>query len=102
LTLELIARDGRSYFFDIGPHQPRLWPEDIDRAHRLWLKLTREKYGARLHHRDVVGVALKRLEKDLESGRDKDVLKDFEREVITPANRPAAELNKKESPVQRK
>ena len=43
LTLELIARDGRSYFFDIGPHPPRLWPEDIDRAHRLWLKLTRGK-----------------------------------------------------------
>jgi hypothetical protein len=99
----LIARDGRSYFFDIGPHPPRLWPEDIDRAHRLWLKLTREKYGARLHHRDVVGVALKRLEKDLESAREKDVLRDFEREVVVPAtNRPAAELKKKESPVQPK
>ncbi len=103
LTLELIARDGRSYFFDIGPHPPRLWPEDIDRAHRLWLKLTREKYGARLHHRDVVGVALKRLEKELESAREKDVLRDFEREVVAPtANRPAAELKKKESPVQPK
>ncbi|RPJ87353.1 MAG: APC family permease [Acidobacteria bacterium] len=102
LTLELIARDGRSYFFDIGPHPPRLWPEDIDRAHRLWLKLTREKYGARLHHRDVVGVALKRLEKDLETAREKDVLKDFEREVVVPANRPAAEVKKKESPVQPK
>ena len=103
LTLELIARDGRSYFFDIGPHPPRLWPEDIDRAHRLWLKLTREKYGARLHHRDVVGVALKRLEKDMESAREKDVLRDFEREVVGPAaNRPTAELKKKESPVQPK
>ncbi len=103
LTLELIARDGRSYFFDIGPHPPRLWPEDIDRAHRLWLKLTRDKYGARLHHRDVVGVALKRLEKDLESAREKDVLRDFEREVIGPAaNRSATEVKKKESPVQPK
>jgi amino acid transporter len=103
LTLELIARDSRSYFFDIGPHPPRLWPEDIDRAHRLWLKLTREKYGARLHHRDVVGVALKRLEKDLESARERDVLRDFEREVVGPAaHRPPAELKDKESPVQPK
>ncbi len=103
LTLELIARDDRSYFFDIGPHPPRLWPEDIDRAHRLWLKLTREKFGARLHHRDVVGVALKRLEKDLEAAREKEVLRDFEREVVAPAaNRPAAELKRKESPVQPK
>jgi len=103
LTLELIARDARSYFFDIGPHPPRLWPEDIDRAHRLWLKLTREKYGARLHHRDVVGVALKRLEKDLESAREKEVFRDFEHEVVAPtANRPAGELTKRESPVQQK
>ncbi|RPI25024.1 MAG: APC family permease [Acidobacteria bacterium] len=103
MTLELIARDGRSHFFDIGPHPPRLWPEDIDRAHRLWLKLTREKYGARLHHRDVVGVALKRLEKDLESAREKEVLRDFETEVISPAaNRPADQSKRVSSHVLRK
>jgi len=101
LTLELVARDGRSFFFDIGPHPPRLWPEDIDRVHRLWLKLTREKYGARLHHRDVVGVALKRLEKDLESTRKKEVLSDFESEVNapTPPNRPVKLIDTKEPTV---
>jgi amino acid transporter len=83
LTLELISRDGRSHFFDIGPHPPRLWPEDIDLVHKLWLKLTREQYGARLHHRDIVGVALKRLESDLRSGRKSEALRDFATEVAT-------------------
>ena len=57
-TLEIIDRQQKSNFFDIGPHPPRLWPEDIGRLHELWLKLTRDRFGARLHHRDVVSVAL--------------------------------------------
>ena len=27
-------------FFNLGPHPPRLWPEDIELAHRLWLALS--------------------------------------------------------------
>ena len=34
-----------SVFFNLGPHPPRLWPEDIDLAHRLWLELS--AHGAR-------------------------------------------------------
>ncbi|MBI4447109.1 MAG: APC family permease [Acidobacteria bacterium] len=82
LTLELVDRKGNSHFFDLGPHPPRLWPEDVDRVHKLWLKLSREKYGAKLHHRDIVGVALKRLQKDLESEeRRNGALGDISREV---------------------
>ena len=42
-------------------------------AHDLWLRLT-EQFGSRLHHRDVVGVALRRLEKDLGTDRKDEVL----------------------------
>jgi hypothetical protein len=34
-----------------------------------------------LHHRDVVGVALRRLEKDLEGDRTQDVLSDLPHEL---------------------
>ena len=47
--------------------------------HDLWLRLT-ESFGSQLHHRDVVGVALRRLEKDLEE-RKEDVLTDLEKEL---------------------
>ena len=79
-SLEIIAPDRPSVFVNLGPHPPRLWPEDLDRAHHLWLKL-QENFGSRLHHRDVVGVALRRLEKDLENDRKDEVLNDLQKEL---------------------
>ena len=79
-SLEIITPDRPSVYVNLGPHPPRLWPEDLDRAHDLWLRL-QEHFGSRLHHRDVVGVALRRLQKDLESERQPEVLTDLEREL---------------------
>jgi hypothetical protein len=65
-SLEIIRPDRPSMFVNLGPHPPRLWPEDVDRLHDLWLQLSEEQnVGSRLHHRDVVGLALRRLEKEL-------------------------------------
>src|SRR5215469_16186657 len=67
-SLEVIAPDRPSAYVNLGPHPPRLWPEDLDRLHNLWLRLTSEPdIGSRLHHRDVVGLALQRLEDELDS-----------------------------------
>jgi amino acid transporter len=81
-SLEIIRPDRPSKYVNLGPHPPRLWPEDLDRLHDIWLELTeREGMGAKLHHRDVVGVALQRLEKDLE-GTDRDeVIQEILREM---------------------
>jgi hypothetical protein len=58
-----------------------LWPEDVDRVHRLWLELCSKRGGAKLHHRDIIGVALNRLEKQMHSEQSEDVLRDIEMEV---------------------
>jgi amino acid transporter len=79
-SLEIITPGRPSVYVNLGPHPPRLWPEDLDRAHDLWLRLT-ENFGSRLHHRDVIGVALRRLQKDLASERKEEVLKDLEGEI---------------------
>ena len=79
-SLEVITADRPSVYVNLGPHPPRLWPEDLDRAHELWLQL-QEAFGARLHHRDVVGTALRRLQKDLESDRRLEALSDLEKEL---------------------
>ena len=69
LSLEIVpGREGRSIFFNLGPHPPRLWPEDVELVHRLWLSLTSGDPMGKLHHRDVIGAALRRLARDLESG----------------------------------
>jgi amino acid transporter len=81
-SLEVISPDRPSIYVNLGPHPPRLWPEDLDRLHDVWLKMTgHERFGSKLHHRDVVGVALRRLETDL-NGPDRDeVLRDMEKEL---------------------
>jgi amino acid transporter len=78
-SLEVIAPGRRSAFVNLGPHPPRLWPEDLDRTHSLWLRL-QQRFGSRLHHRDVVGVALRRLERDLNADEN-GVANDLEREL---------------------
>jgi hypothetical protein len=82
LSLEVVLPDvSKSLFFNLGPHPPRLWPEDIDLVHRLWLELCACGTGSKLHHRDVIGVALRRLEQQLHSEQGRDVLADIDAEV---------------------
>ena len=82
-SLEILSPGSPAFFVNLGPHPPRLWPEDVDRLHNLWLQLTEGQFGAKLHHRDVIGVALQRLERDLseESGRRAEALVDVEAEL---------------------
>jgi hypothetical protein len=48
----------------------------VDRLHDLWLKLSAENMlGAKLHHRDVIGFALRKLESDLTGPEGAEVLK---------------------------
>lgn len=82
-SLEIIAPGRRSNYVNLGPHPPRLWPEDVDRAHSIWLRL-QEDFGSRLHHRDVVGVALRRLQRDLDSKRREEVIHDLGDELHKP------------------
>jgi hypothetical protein len=84
-SLEIISPDRPSMFVNLGPHPPRLWPEDVDRLHELWLRLSSDKrFGSSLHHRDVVGVALRRLERDLNQSdpeTSNGVISDLMREI---------------------
>jgi len=82
-SLEIISPGRPSVYVNLGPHPPRLWPEDVDRAHEIWLRLS-EKFGSRLHHRDVIGVALRRLQKDLDTEHKADVITDLEKEMRFP------------------
>jgi hypothetical protein len=81
-SLEIISPDRPSIFVNLGPHPPRLWPEDVDLVHDLWLELSEcSGLGSRLHHRDVVGVALRRLQKDLLCERRRAAVEDLQRDI---------------------
>jgi nucleotide-binding universal stress UspA family protein len=80
-SLEVISPGRPSIYKNLGPHPPRLWPEDLDRLHELWLRLSEGHFGSKLHHRDIVGVALRRLEKDLACERRTEAIDDLNREL---------------------
>ena len=79
-SLEIIAALRPPVFVNLGPHPPRLWPDDVVTVHNLWLELS-ERYGAKLHHRDVVSVALQRMVRDMKGQEREDVLTDVSEEL---------------------
>ena len=92
-SLEIITPERPSTFVNLGPHPPRLWPEDVDLVHQLWLELSEQYCGSKLHHRDVVSVALRRMQEQLQSQERLEVVDDILKEiehrkvlVFTPAN----------------
>jgi amino acid transporter len=72
-TVEIVSPDGSRKEYLLGPHSPRLRDEDLALLHQLWLQLTGDAGYAGLHHYDVVGLALKELEREL-TGPDRDRL----------------------------
>jgi amino acid transporter len=81
-SLEIITPDRPSTYVNLGPHPPRLWPEDIDKLHNLWLKLSEdEALGAKLHHRDVVGLALRKLQDELDGPEREQLLRHLREEL---------------------
>ncbi len=81
-SLEIISPARPSVYVNLGPHPPRLWPEDVDRLHEIWLKLSaEEQVGSKLHHRDVVGLALRRLEGELSRGDRQQLIDEVQREM---------------------
>jgi len=81
-SLEIVSPDRPSCWVNLGPHPPRLWPEDVDRLHGLWLRMT-ERFGSRLHHRDVLGLALRRLEQEMDSGKLEEAYGDLAKQLDT-------------------
>ena len=81
-SLEVISPGRPSVYVNLGPHPPRLWPEDLDRLHEIWLELSGgEGFGSRLHHRDVLGLALRRLEKELTTQDRPEIVDELKREL---------------------
>jgi amino acid transporter len=86
-SLEIISPATRSVFANLGPHPPRLWPEDIELTHKMWLELGSE-IGSTLHHRDVVGLALRRLWCDLHSPERQSIVSDLNDDLHNHTGKP--------------
>lgn len=75
-VLKLINPDGSELTYELGAHRPNVTPEDIELTHRLWLELAKE--NKKLHHNQVVSVALRRLAKDMQTEKRKEVVSEIQ------------------------
>ncbi|WP_319588782.1 APC family permease [uncultured Desulfobulbus sp.] len=90
LALEVVPdSDAKSSFVNLGPHPPRLWPEDIELVHELWLDFGSALPHRKLHHRDVVGYALRRLKQESQTEQRDVILKEIRGESDSDAGRAA-------------
>ena len=85
LSLEIVVPGAHERtFINLGPHPPRLWPEDEDLLHEMWLEMSEGGPGHALHHRDVVRVALRRLKSDWKGGGRAAILAEAKDESTAP------------------
>lgn len=80
-SLEIITPGRPSIFVNLGPHPPRLWPEDVEIVHEMWLDMSDHYAGSKVHHRDIVGVALRRMREQLNSDEREEVVSDVLKEL---------------------
>jgi nucleotide-binding universal stress UspA family protein len=74
LTLEVHAPNGTVREYPLGPHAPRMRPQDLELMHKVWLNITTDPKYAGAHHYHVVGLALEELQKELDSDKRDEVL----------------------------
>jgi hypothetical protein len=86
-VLQIVRPDMQVETFRIGPHTPSMKTEDVLLVHRLWLNLTKKPGLDKLHHSDIVTVALTRFARDC-GAHTEEVIKEL-RKFHDSGGRPA-------------
>jgi hypothetical protein len=74
-NLEIHLPNGDKVYKVLGPHAPNLTANEVNLLHRLWLRFSEHLGGHELHHHDVVHFALEEVQKELEEGREDEVVR---------------------------
>jgi amino acid transporter len=81
LIMEVCAPDGTIREFAIGPHAPRMRPQDVELMHRLWLNITCDPKFAGAHHYHIVALALEELQRELSTEQRAQLLQKLQEEM---------------------
>jgi amino acid transporter len=85
MTLEVCAPDGTIREFFLGPHAPRMRPQDVELMHQLWLNITADPKFAGAHHYHIVALALEELKRELSTEQRAGLLQKLQEEMNAPA-----------------
>ena len=86
LVLEVHAPDGTVHEYPLGPHTPRLRPQDLELMHKVWLDVTSDPRLAGAHHYHVVALALEELQRELNSDKREELLAKLMNELNHPGS----------------
>jgi hypothetical protein len=84
LNLEVCAPDGTIREFALGPHAPRMRPQDVELMHQLWLNITADPKFAGAHHYHIVALALEELQRELSTEQRAQLLQKLQDEMQAP------------------
>ena len=74
-NLEIHLPNGDKVYKVLGPHAPNLTTNEVNLLHQLWLRFSDAVAGEELHHHDVVHFALEEVQKEIEQGKEDEVVK---------------------------
>jgi amino acid transporter len=86
VILEVYAPEGSVREFALGPHTPRLRPQDVELMHRLWLNITSDPKYAGAHHYHIVALALEELQRELSTEQREKLLAKLIDEMHRPSD----------------
>ena len=86
LILDVYAPDGSVREYALGPHTPRLRPQDVELMHRLWLNITSDPKYAGAHHYHIVALALEELQRELSTEQREKLLAKLMDEMHRPSD----------------
>jgi len=85
LTMEVHSPDGTVREYALGPHAPRMRPQDVELMHKLWLNITSDPKYAGAHHYHIVALALEELQRELNSEQRAELLQKLQAEMDRPS-----------------
>jgi amino acid transporter len=74
-NLEIHTATGDKVYKVLGPHAPNLTANEVNILHQIWLRFSEALAPAELHHHDIVHFALEEVQKELEEGKESEVVK---------------------------
>jgi hypothetical protein len=73
-NLEIHMPTGDKIFKVLGPHAPNLTTNEVNLLHQLWLRFSETLAPEELHHHDVVHFALNEVTKEIDEGKEDEVV----------------------------
>lgn len=79
MLFQVVRPDMEVETYRIGPHTPAMRTEDVHLVHRIWLDITRVKGLEKVHHSDLVSMALTRFAREFTGVNREEILHDLKK-----------------------